>query len=42
MKADMATHTVTVDFDDEEVSVTDVVTALVGAGYAVPSYEKAD
>ena len=42
VKTDMNAHTVTVDFDDEETSVDDVVSALTKAGYAVPEYEKAN
>lgn len=40
VQTDMNTHTVTVAFDDEEMSVDDVVSALTKAGYAVPEYEK--
>jgi copper chaperone CopZ len=42
VKTDMNAHTVTVAFDDEEISVDDVVGALTKAGYAVPEYEKTD
>ena len=37
---DMDAHTVTVDFDDEELSIDDVVAALMKAGYAVPEYSQ--
>ena len=36
----MNSHTMTVRFDDEEVSLADVLQALNQAGYTVPSYEK--
>jgi copper chaperone CopZ len=36
----MSTHTVTVQFDDEKMSVDNVVEALNGAGYSVPAYQK--
>ena len=36
----MKDHTVTVTFDDDEVSVDDLVGALNEAGYVVPRYEK--
>ena len=38
----MTEHTVTVAFDDEELSVDQIVSALNQAGYSVPSYAKAD
>ena len=34
----MNEHTVTVQFDDEELSVDDVIKALNEAGYTVPSH----
>lgn len=34
----MNTHTVSVTFDDESLSIDQVVTALNKAGYAVPDY----
>ena len=34
----MNQHTVSVTFDDERLSIEDVVAALTQAGYAVPSY----
>ncbi len=37
----MREHTVTVAFDDEEVTVDEVVRALNDAGYTVPGYSKA-
>lgn len=41
VQTDMDAHTVTVEFDDEELSIGDVVLALNEAGYTVPSYELA-
>lgn len=35
---DMNQHTVRVTFDDDLLSIEDVVAALTQAGYAVPSY----
>ena len=35
----MNANTVTVVFDDEQVSPEDIVRALTEAGYAVPSYD---
>jgi copper chaperone CopZ len=37
----MDAHTVTVQFDDDELSVDDVIGALGEAGYTVPSHAKA-
>ena len=34
----MNQHTVSVTFDDERLSIEDVIAALTQAGYAVPSY----
>ena len=34
----MDNNTVSVRFDDEKLSIDDVVSALVGAGYAVPGF----
>ena len=42
MVTDMNAHTVTVRFDDDEVSLDDIVGALNGAGYTVPEYRKAE
>jgi len=42
VSTDMRAHTVTVTFDDEEVSMQDVVGALNEAGYTVPSYQRTD
>ena len=36
----MNQHTVTVAFDDESLTIDDVVGALTKAGYAVAEYEK--
>jgi copper chaperone CopZ len=36
----MNEHTVTVAFDDEALSIDDVVAALTKAGYAVPEYDR--
>ena len=33
---------ITVRFDDEKVSMDDILGALSGAGYSVPKYEKSD
>ena len=38
----MRAHTVTVTFDDEEVSMQDVLGALNDAGYTVPDYRQVD
>jgi len=38
---EMNAHTVTVRFDDDEVSLDDIVGALNKAGYTVPDYRKA-
>jgi copper chaperone CopZ len=35
---DMNEHTVTVEFDDDQTSIDDIVKALGTAGYTVPSY----
>ena len=40
VKTDMVEHTVTVSFDDEKVSIDQIVKALGRAGYTVPSHEK--
>lgn len=34
----MNENTVSVTFDDEKLSIDDVVTALLNAGYAVPEH----
>ncbi len=36
----MNAHTVTVSFDDEDISVDEIVAALSKAGYAVPGKTK--
>lgn len=38
VSTDMNQNTVNVTFDDESLSIEDVVAALTQAGYAVPSY----
>jgi len=38
----MRGHTVTVTFDDEEVSMQDILGALNDAGYTVPDYRQID
>ena len=38
----MRAHTVTVTFDDEEVSMQDILGALNDAGYTVPDYRQVD
>ena len=38
VETDMNEHTVSVTFDDEKLSIDDVVAALTRAGYAVPEY----
>lgn len=35
----MDAHTVTVTFDDEQVTPQAIIDALLQAGYAVPSFE---
>lgn len=42
VSTDMRAHTVTVTFDDEEVSMQDVLGALNDAGYTVPDYQQVD
>ena len=42
VETDMNEHTVSVTFDDEKLSIDDVVGALTRAGYAVPNYEAAN
>ncbi len=37
----MKQHTVTVEFDDEQLSIDDVIGALNEAGYTVPRYSAA-
>jgi len=36
----MEEHTVTVRFDDDELSIEDIIRALGDAGYSVPSHAK--
>jgi copper chaperone CopZ len=36
----MDAHTVTVEFDDDELSIEEIVKALGDAGYTVPSHAK--
>ena len=36
----MNKNTVSVIFDDQKLSITQIVSALTQAGYAVPHYEK--
>jgi copper chaperone CopZ len=36
----MDDHTVTVAFDDDQLSIEEVIQALNKAGYSVPDYEK--
>jgi copper chaperone CopZ len=36
----MNLHTVTVQFDDEQVSLEDIIHALNEAGYTVPDHSK--
>lgn len=38
VETDMNENTVSVTFDDEKISIDDVVAALTRAGYAVPNY----
>jgi copper chaperone CopZ len=37
----MYEHTVTVEFDDEQLSIDNVIRALNDAGYTVPEYSRA-
>jgi copper chaperone CopZ len=37
----MDLHTVTVEFDDEELAIEDIISALNAAGYTVPDYARA-
>jgi copper chaperone CopZ len=37
----MNEHTVTVEFDDEQMSIGDVIRALNDAGYTVPDHSRA-
>ncbi len=36
----MDDHTVTVEFDDEKLSIDSIIQALAEAGYTVPSHSK--
>jgi copper chaperone CopZ len=36
----MNSHTVTVEFDDEQVSIEDIIRALNEAGYTVPDHSR--
>ncbi len=36
--SDMNDHTLTVEFDDDQTSIDDIVKALGQAGYTVPSF----
>ena len=38
----MNTNTVTVKFDDQKLTVDDIVTALNGVGYTVPKFTKTE
>jgi copper chaperone CopZ len=38
----MDLHTVTVQFDDEQTAVSDIITALSKAGYSVPEHKAID
>ena len=38
---DMNLHTITVEFDDEQVSIKDIIRALNEAGYTVPAHSRA-
>ena len=38
---DMNDHTVTVEFDDDQMSIDDVIQALNEAGYTVPDHSRA-
>ena len=40
--SDMNDHTVTVAFDDAQLSLADVIGALTQAGYAVPGSEQVE
>lgn len=40
VQTDMNAHTVTVSFDDEELSLDQVITALNDAGYTVPAHRQ--
>ena len=42
VQTDMNEHTVTVAFDDDDLSVDRIVQALNDAGYTVPGYSKVD
>ena len=42
VQTDMNEHTLTVAFDDAELSVDHIVQALNKAGYTVPGYTKAN
>ena len=41
VETDMRAHTVTVSFDDEKLSIDEIVAALNRAGYTVPSHARA-
>jgi copper chaperone CopZ len=40
VEADMNAHTLTVDFDDDQTSVGNIINALGEAGYTVPKHEQ--
>ena len=40
VESDMSEHTVTVDFDDDVLTIAEIVQALNNAGYTVPKYNK--
>lgn len=40
VRTDMSKHTVTVAFDDDEITIDEIVTALGKAGYAVPNKQQ--
>jgi copper chaperone CopZ len=40
VETDMDAHTVTVGFDDDDLSVDTIIAALMDAGYTVPKHAK--
>ena len=40
VETDMTEHTLTVEFDDDDLSIEEIISTLNEAGYTVPDYEK--
>ena len=39
VETDMSEHTLTVEFDDDDLSIEEIIRTLNEAGYTVPDYE---